>query len=59
MTELQDLSNELLEQIFLGMEDVDSMVSLGSCCHRLMEILTREKVWKNLLAKTEMVKRET
>ena len=31
--------------------------SLGSCCHRLMEILTRKKVWKNLLAKTEMVKR--
>ena len=57
MTELQDLSNELLEQIFLKMEDGDSVISLGSCCHRLMEILTRKKVWKNLLAKTEMVKR--
>ena len=46
---------EVLGQIFLQLEAVEDVVSLGSTCLRLTGILSNLRVWRIILAKTELV----
>ena len=55
MTSLMNLPFEVLEQILLLLEDVEDVVSLGSTCVLLAGILTQLRIWRIVLAKTEMV----
>ena len=55
MTSLMILPSEVLEQIMLLLEDVEDVVSLASTCLLLAGILTQLRIWRIVLAKTEMV----
>ena len=45
----------MLEQILVKFEDVEDVVSLGSTCVRLGGILSNCRMWRRILAKTELV----
>ena len=55
MAELMDLSNELLEVIFFSIEAVEDITSLASCSCRLTKVLSRPKVYRDLLDKIKRV----
>ena len=55
MAELMDLSNELLEMIFFSISDVEDMTSLGSSSSRLTKVLSRPKVYRDLMDKIRRV----
>ena len=55
MVELLDLSTEILEQIFLHQEDMEDMISLGSSCSRLHQVLSKPNIWADLLTKAKIV----
>ena len=57
MVGLLDLPAEIMEQIFHQQEDVGDMISLGSSCSWPHQILSKQKVWRNLLSKAKMTKR--
>ena len=58
MTSIINLSTEMIEDIVLKVEDVGDVISLGSTCSRLASIIGQERIWKILLAKTELVGEE-
>ena len=53
MAGLEDLPTELLEHIFLQQEASEDMISLGSSSTRLYQILTKPRIWRNLLEKAK------
>ena len=55
MFSLVNLSSEMLEQILVQLDDVEDVVSLGSTCLRLTGILSNLRIWRIVLAKTELV----
>ena len=55
MVGLLDLSSEMLEQVFLQQDDAEDMISLGSSCSRLHQVISKPNIWRNLLAKAKMV----
>ena len=55
MAGLADLPTELLEQIFLHQDAVEDMLSLGSSSIRLHQVLTQPRIWRNLLAKANLI----
>ena len=54
MPSLMDLPCEVLEEIFLKLE-VEDVIMLGSCSISLYRIVCQERLWRVLLAKTELV----
>ena len=54
MPSLMDLPCEVLEEIFLKLE-VEDVIMLGSCSISLFRIVCQERLWRVLLAKTELV----
>ena len=55
MAGLADLPTELLEQIFLHQEGAKDMISLSSSSPRLHQVLSQPRIWRNMLAKADMV----
>ena len=45
----------MLEQILLNVESVEDVISLGSSSPTFARILSQERIWRIILAKTEMV----
>ena len=45
----------MLEQVFLQQDDVEDMLSLGSSCSWLHQVISKPNIWRNLLAKAKMV----
>ena len=56
MSSLMDLSSEMLESILVQLDDVEDVISLGSTCLRLSRILSSLRIWRIILAKTELVR---
>ena len=56
MSSLMDLSSEMLESILVQLDDVEDVISLGSTCLRLSRILSNLRIWRIILAKTELVR---
>ena len=54
MPSLMDLLPEILEEIVLELE-VEDVISLGSSCTDLARIVSQERLWRIILAKTELV----
>ena len=55
MAGLLDLPTEILEHILLQQEDVEDMISLGTSCSRLKQILSKPMIWRNLLTKAKSI----
>ena len=55
MSSLNNLSNELLETIFLAVDDVEDVISLGASSSSLTRILGQERIWRLLFSRTELV----
>ena len=55
MVVLLDLSTEILEQIFFQQYHVEDMVSLGTTCFRLHQVLSKPNIWRDLLTKAQLV----
>ena len=55
MPSFMDLSVEMKEAVILKVESVEDVISIGSTCTSLARIVGQEKIWKLLLAKTELV----
>ena len=55
MPSLLDLCPELLEEIVTKLESVEDVISLGSSCTDLARIVGQERIWRVLIAKTELV----
>ena len=49
-----DLLPEILEVIVLELK-VEDVISLGSSCTDLARIVSQERIWRKILAKTELV----
>ena len=56
MIGILDLPIEIIEQIFHQQENVEDMISLGSSCSWIHQVLSKPKIWRNLLTKAKMVK---
>ena len=46
---------EILEEIVLKLESVEDVISLGSSCTDLARIVGQERLWRVILAKTQLV----
>ena len=57
MIGLLDLPIEIIEQIFHQQENVEDMISLGSSCSWIHQILSKQNVWRNLLTKAKITER--
>ena len=57
MSSLLDLPQEVLEKILLQVEAVEDVISLGSSNPLFAAILHHEKIWRIIVATTEMVRR--
>ena len=55
MPSLTDLFPEILEEVMLKLA-VDDMISLGSTCTKLARIVGKERLWRVILSKTELVR---
>ena len=53
MIGLEDLPTELLEHIFLQQDASEDMISLGTSSTRLHQMLTKPRMWWDLLAKAQ------
>ena len=55
MPSLMDLFPEILEEIVLKLESVEDVISLGSSCTSLARTVGQERLWRVILAKTDLV----
>ena len=55
MPSLMDLSLEIQEMVVLQLESVEDVVSLGSSCSSLTRLVGQTRLWRVLLARTELV----
>ena len=55
MPSLMKLPNEVLEKIFFFFNNVEDLISLGSTCQRLAKLAGQGRVWRVMLAKTQLV----
>ena len=55
MFSLLDLCPEVLEEIVMKLESVEDVISLGSSSTDLARIVGQERLWRVLLARTELV----
>ena len=58
MPSLMDLFPEILEEVAMKLESVEDVISLGSSCTDLARIVGQERIWRVLLARTELVVEE-
>ena len=58
MPSLMDLFPEILEEVAMKLESVEDVISLGSSCTDLARIVAQERIWRVLLARTELVVEE-
>ena len=58
MPSLMDLFPEILEEVVLKLESVKDVISLGSSSTDLARIVGQERLWRVILAKTELVEDE-
>ena len=54
MPSLLDLSLEVLEMVLVKL-DVEDVISLGSSCTHLARVVGQERIWRVLLANTQLV----
>ena len=55
MPSLTDPFPEVLEEVVLKLESVEDVISLGSSCTDLARIVGQERIWRDILAKTQLV----
>ena len=58
MPYLMDLCPEILEEVTLKLESVEEVIALGSSSCRLARIVGQERLWRVVLARTELVEED-